>query len=298
MPLPNFLIIGAAKAGSTSLYNYLRQHPQVFMSPVKEPRYFAPEYYTTYFKRSYRHSYYRNGMSRQDYEALFDDVRDEIAIGEASTEYLFFQKSAERISAVIPDAKIIAILRNPADRAFSAYCYHLRDGRETLPFKEALEKESLRISQRWQVGWFYKAGGAYYEQLKRYYQHFDAQNIKVILWEDLNEDPQAVCSEVFDFLGVDSQFLPDLSRSNRSLLPKSALLNRLVFKNSALKKPLRHLLPNSLYEVLTEPIKKKFYGSKKQMNPELKQQLVELCKDDVSKLENLLDIDLSAWKGL
>lgn len=297
MTLPNFLIIGAAKAGSTSLYNYLKQHPQIFMSSVKEPRYFASEYYTTYFKKSYRHSYSQDGMSRQDYEALFDNVRDEIAIGEASTEYLFFQKSAERISGVIPNAKIIAILRNPADRAFSAYCYHLRDGRETLPFKEALEKESLRIAQRWQAGWFYKAGGTYYEQLKRYYRHFDAQNIKVILWEDLNEDPQAVCSEVFDFLGVDSQFSPDLSRSNQSLLPKSAFLNRLIFKNSALKKPLKHLFPSFLYEVLTEPIKKKFYTSKKKMNPEVKQKMVEFYRDDVSKLESLLDINLTAWKS-
>ena len=298
MTLPNFLIIGAAKAGSTSLYNYLKQHPQIFMSSVKEPRYFAPEYYTTYFKKSYRHSYSRDGMSRQDYEALFDDVRDEIAIGEASTEYLFFQKSAERISADIPNAKIIAILRNPADRAFSAYCYHLRDGRETLPFKEAIEKESWRISQRWQAGWFYKAGGAYYEQLKRYYQHFDAQNIKVILWEDLNEDPQAVCSEIFDFLGVDSQFSPDLSRSNRSLLPKSMLLNRLVFKNSTLKKPLKRLFPSSLYEALTEPIKNKFYAGKKKMDPEVKQKLVEFYQNDISKLEQLLDVDLTAWKSL
>ncbi len=116
------MIIGVAKAGSTSLYNYLKQHPEIFMSPVKEPRYFSPEYYTTYYKKAGRGNIYHEGMSLRTYQSLFEDVHKEIAIGEASTEYMFFEKTPKRISVTIPHAKIISILRNPVDRACCAHC--------------------------------------------------------------------------------------------------------------------------------------------------------------------------------
>lgn len=298
MTLPNFMIIGVAKAGSTSLYNYLKQHPEIFMSPVKEPRYFSPEYYTTYYKKAGRGNIYHEGMSLRTYQSLFEDVHKEIAIGEASTEYMFFEKTPKRISVTIPHAKIISILRNPVDRAFSAYCYHLRDGRESLSFKEALNQEEERIREHWQVGWFYKAGGFYYEQLKRYYEQFDSKNIKVVLWKDLNEAPQRVCAEIFDFLSVDVRFRPNLTRANKSHLPRNAPLNRLVFKNSSLKKPLKQLLPSSLYEGVAKLTKNFFYTEKKQMDTNIRMELVSVYYNDICKLEDLLCIDLSAWKKI
>jgi len=92
------------------------------MSPKKEPRYFAPEYYTTFYRNAIGNLRRDKGMPLAEYEFLFDGVTDEIAIGEASTEYLVFEKSAARIKAAIPHAKIIIVLRNPVERAFSAYC--------------------------------------------------------------------------------------------------------------------------------------------------------------------------------
>lgn len=266
------------------------------MSPVKEPRYFAPEYYTTYYKKAYRNKAHRKGMSLRSYKALFEGVRDELAVGEASTEYMFFKKTAKRIRVSVPQVKIISVLRNPADRAFSAYSYHLRDGRESLSFEQALNQEERRRRDRWQVGWFYKAGGFYYEQLKRYYAQFDAQNIKVILWEDLNKAPQRVCTEIFGFLGVDSQFRPDLTRANKSRLPKSVLLNRFIFKNPLITKPLKDLAPDSLYKGIAEPIKSKFYAEKKKLDLDIRKELVSLYYEDICKLEDLLDTDLTAWK--
>lgn len=295
MTLPNFLIVGAAKAGTTSLYNYLDQHPQVYMSPRKEPRYFAPEYYTTFYHHAIGNLYRENGLSRQEYEALFDGVTDEIAIGEASTEYLFFEKSAERIKQTIPDAKILIVLRNPIERAFSAYCFHVRDGRETLSFEEALAQEPIRAEQHWQVGWLYKRGGFYYDQVNRYYKLFENHKIKIILWKDLNDDPQAVCAEIFDFLGVDPSFVPELSRANKSIRPRSQALNRYVFKNRSLKKRIRSLLPAKMYAVLANPLKKLFYAEKDSIQPQLKAHLRKCYYDDVRKLERLISRDLSHW---
>ncbi|MGG6238267.1 sulfotransferase family protein [Nodosilinea sp. AN01ver1] len=295
MTLPNFLIVGAAKAGTTSLYQYLAQHPQVYMSPRKEPRYFAPEYYTTFYHHAIGNLYREKGLSRQEYEALFDGVTNEIAIGEASTEYLFFEKSAERIKQTIPDARILIVLRDPIERAFSAYCFHLRDGRETLSFEEALVQEPVRAEQHWQVGWFYKQGGFYYEQVNRYYKLFEHDKIKIILWDDLNQNPQAVCAEVFDFLAVDPGFVPELSRANKSLKPRNLTLNRYVFKNRSLKKRIRSLLPTETYAAFSKPLKKIFYTQKDPIQPQLKAQLRNCYHDDICKLERLISRDLSHW---
>ena len=120
MTLPNFIVIGAAKCGTTSLVHYLAQHPQVFMSAEKEPRFFAPEFFTKYISGPIRKGTIRNEMEVKEYEGLFDDVTTEKAIGEASTEYIFFPETPKRIKKLLPDVKLIAILRNPSDRAFSA----------------------------------------------------------------------------------------------------------------------------------------------------------------------------------
>ncbi|WP_026072373.1 sulfotransferase family protein [Nodosilinea nodulosa] len=295
MTLPNFLIVGAAKAGTTSLYKYLSQHPQVYMSPRKEPRYFAPEYYTTFYHQAIGNLYREKGMSRQEYETLFDGVTNEIAIGEASTEYLFFEKSAERIKQAIPDAKILMILRNPIDRAFSAYCFHLRDGRETLSFEEALAQEPTREKQHWQVGWFYKKGGFYYEQVNRYYKLFEHHRIKIILWRNLNQNPRKVCAEVFEFLGVDPSFAPNFSRENASKKPRSKVLNRYVFKNRQFKEKIQAMLPEPVYSAIANPLKRVFYTKKDSIIPEVKEQLKRCYRDDIRKLEDLIKQDLSHW---
>ena len=157
MTMPNFLIVGAAKAGTSSLYYYLDQHPQVFMSSIKEPRFFAPELYTDYIKDPYRSGakeHRSTPMSLEEYQSLFDAVTDEVAIGEASTEYLYVPKTPERIKQLIPDVRLIMVLRDPAERAFSAFCYQVRDGCEKLTFEQALAAEETRMDEkkRW-PGW-------------------------------------------------------------------------------------------------------------------------------------------------
>ncbi|MDP6150009.1 MAG: sulfotransferase, partial [Gammaproteobacteria bacterium] len=167
--LPTFLVIGAPKCGTTSLYHYLDQHPDVYLSPVKEPQYFAFAGQQLDFRGP--GVTINNAVTElADYRKLFSGASVEKAIGEASALYLSVPGTAERIRAQIPDVRLIAILRRPADRAFSSYMHLIRDDREPMrDFAAALAAEEQRIADNWGFLWRYKQLGRYYEQLKHYY---------------------------------------------------------------------------------------------------------------------------------
>ena len=167
--LPNFLIIGAAKAGTTSLYRYLEQHPEVYMSPVKEPKFFALGGERLDYRGPGDEARMRGASvtSLEDYRELFRGVSTETAVGEASTLYLYSERAAARIKHHVPDVKLIAVLRNPVDRAYSDFLHLVRDGIEPLTdFPQALEAEESRIRSRWAPMWHYRRRGFYHPQLK------------------------------------------------------------------------------------------------------------------------------------
>jgi len=179
--MPNFLIIGAMKSGTTSLYHYLKQHPQIYMSPVKEPKFFALE-----GEPFYSDSRGSGGLARikgirelKSYQEQFEGVSHEIAIGEASPLYIYVPKAVERIKYYIPEAKLIAILRHPVDRAYSHFLHWIQRGLEPLDsnFESVIREEEIRISQDWSPNWHYKQRGSYYQQLKRYYENFNREQI-------------------------------------------------------------------------------------------------------------------------
>ena len=295
MKWPNFLIVGAAKAGTSSLYYYLNQHPQIFMSSVKEPRFFAPELYTDYIKDPYRSGAkeHRSApISVEEYSALFDSVSYEMAIGEASTEYLYVPKTPARIQYAVPDAKIIMVLRDPVERAFSAFCYQVRDGCETLTFEQALLAEKRRITQkkRW-PGWHYKQAGFYYHQVKRYFDLFDPSQIKIYLYETLQDSSASVVRDVFQFLAVEDTFAPDLTRRNISAIPKNRMLQNLLIKDNPIKTVFRPLIPKQL----RHSIRKQNLAKKPALSPDIRQQLVLDYRADILKLQDLIQKDLSHW---
>jgi len=295
MTLPNFLIIGAAKAGTSSLHQYLSQHPQVFMSSPKEPRFFAPELYTEHLKDPYRSGAKEHRsvpMSLEEYSALFDPVTDEIAVGEASTEYLYMPNTPERIRQLIPEVNLIAVLRDPAERAFSAFCYQVRDGCERLSFEQALVAEEERTVQkkRW-PGWQYKQVGFYYEQVKRYFGLFDRSKIKIYLHEDLTADSGRVAKDIFGFLSVDDTFVPDLTRRNISAIPKSRTLQNLMIKDNPLKTMVKPFMPAALRMRL----RSQNLSKKPMLSPAIRHQLVKDYREDILRLQDLIDRDLSSW---
>ena len=202
MTLPNFVVVGVAKAGTSSLHGYLRQHPDVFMPQMKDPGFFA-------FNNQADPWRYKV-TSREAYEALFADVRGERAIGEVSDTYFDSKVAPANIKAAIPDARLIVSLREPASRAFSLYHMMLRNRgmNEGLSFLEALERgEGLRLG--------------YHDSLKAYFDHFDRSRIRVVLFDDLTRNTLATVQSLFGFLGIDSGFAPELKVFNPGGVPKS-----------------------------------------------------------------------------
>ena len=293
MTMPNFLIIGAAKAGTTALYEYLKQHPQVYMSHEKEPKFFALEGE----KLDFRGPHDQENINRtaitdiEAYRKLFEGVSNEIAIGEASPLYLYSPKAPGRIKNYIPDAKMIAILRNPVDRAYSGYMMHLGLGWETTnDFTQALLEEEMRIRNNW--GWgHYVNVGFYYMQLKRYFDTFNPDQIKVYLYEDLNANPIAMLQEIFQFLNVDQSFIPDIAiKHNISGIPKNNFLGALI--NSV--KPLNPILKQVFPSRLRQNIKKQVLV-KPQLSMDVRKQLIEVYREDILNLQDLIHRDLSEW---
>ena len=303
MSLPNFLIIGAAKAGTNALYHYLRQHPQIYMSPWKEPKFFAFE---TEADLGFRAANGRDApvnasviLDQTAYEELFDDARDgELARGEASTHYLYVEKSPGRIKTLIPDARLIAVLRNPVDRAFSSYQHLVRDELEPLDFGAALDAEPQRIAEHYAYLYRYTDMGFYSQQLDRYEKTFSENQLCVLLYDDLRSDPEGTCRQIFSFLGVDEDFVPDMSGEyNRSGVPKNRFMHRLLNPSAPMKRRLWNVTPRLARERLLDAQTKIVNRNlQRQTMPEPERdRLRGVFREEVGRLEARLDRDLSHW---
>lgn len=299
MPLPNFLIIGAAKAGTTTLYHHLRQHPEVFMSPTKEPRFFAFEGMTF----DPENAVHRTTVTTlASYEKLFQDVADEHAVGEASPSYLSNAIAAERIQRYIPHAKLIAILRNPVERAHSHFLHDSLHGYEpgaeafdrlvadaaSSPDSEVLERPFLRM-------------GFYGRQLEPYIERFDRGQLRIHLFEDLREDELAFAQSIYRFLGVDAGFAPDVgTRHAKTGVPSNRALHTALRGTKRLATWLRPMVPAGIRKALgtirTDLMHRNL--SKPDMSPETRKRLLDIYRDDILLLQSQLDRDLSDWLGV
>jgi len=212
---PNFLIIGANKAGTTSIYSYCSQHPQIFMSKIKEPMFFSasPEFANTLRKNNNsKSSNLANPKvvnSIEEYQNLFVGGESAIARGEASTSYLASpSKTIPKIKSMNPSMKIIACLRNPIDRAFSGYTMYHSAGLEKRSFEEAIADEIAGKFDGVPPGRRYLCLGKYYWSLKKYLQAFGEEKVLILLFDDLKQNPTQFVKNIFDFLDVDSNFSP------------------------------------------------------------------------------------------
>ena len=215
--LPHFLIIGAQKSGTTSLFSYLKQHPQILMSLWKEVHFFD-------FNYEKGESWYLSHFP------VTLKVAPGSIVGEASPYHLCHPHSPGRIHDLLPDVRLIAVLRNPTERAISHYFHGVKNGREPLPLMKALQAEEGRISAEWQKmqqdefyssrahqSFSYKQRGVYIQQLKRYWKYFEKEQLLAVSSESLFRDPNKTLQEVFRFLGVDLDFIiEDTSAKNIS----------------------------------------------------------------------------------
>jgi hypothetical protein len=284
MSLPNFLIIGAQKSGTTSMYEYLKQHSQVFMSPVKEPKFFLGVGWEQ-IDRPTR-------AALEAYEALFSGVTNEIAIGEASPPYLPSPEAPQRIAACLPDVRLVAILRNPVERAYSHWLHNIKNGRETLDFRHALEAEPERLEGNPLSLFAYATIGHYYNHLSRYLKLFPRERLRVYLFDDLAADPEAVVKDLFRFLAVDDAFRPKLERHNVSGVPRGRMgqLYDRLRKNPRTVKLVKRIVPGDVRDRLRARFLKR-----PGLPADVRRDLVASYRDEIRQLEELLQRDLSAW---
>jgi hypothetical protein len=291
--LPNFIIPGAVKAGTSSLYYYLRQHPEIFMPDNKEPHHFAPAKWC--------------GLpvpDRKEYEQMFSGMRNEKAVGEASTGYLYYPESPELIHSAIPDCRIIVILRNPVDRAFSGYCHEVREGLETKSFEEALaeERQATRFIRGGEFSFNYMKQGYVLGILEKYLALFSASNVHLCCFEDLLANTDELMRSVFRFLDVDENFRGDWTyRYNPSGMPKYPWLHQLLDGENDARKPLvwmtSHLIPARIRNPLWHKIRdwNVLNGPAIRMREETRLMLEALYADETLGLEQLTGKDLSHW---
>ena len=307
MAMPNCFIIGAQKAGTTSVYHYLTQHPQVYMSPVKEPCFFNHDMDTEgkiidgRFGGSDQHKEPRFS-SIDEYHALFRSAHGETAIGEASPPYIYVPGTAERIARYAPEARVIAILRNPAERAYSAYLHAVRIGREPLTdFGQALLQEEGRIRENWHYTFHYCSRGFYFAQLEHYFKVFERERIGVWLYEDLRRDPTEVAQSIFRFLEVDDTFVPDTSaRHNPAGVPKGSIARTAIrVMDTAASTFLETFTSTSRIYPLLSKMRQRVQGQivskPPPLDPGIRAELIERYTEDVLKLQGLIERDLSAW---
>ena len=272
MRLPNFLIIGAGKAGTTSLYDWLRQHPGVFMPSLKEPKFFAYE--------PGRGDGLYPVRTLEAYAALFAPATTETALGEASPHYLMHLPAAERIAATLPGVRLVAALRDPAERAFSVYQMNLRNHgvNVSVPFLQALEADpNLRRGYAFNLG--------------RFFERFPRERIHVVLFEEIAAAPLATARGIFGFLGVDEGFAPDVSKvSNPGGLPKLRALHGLL-NDARVRGLARRLLPEAAVEAGRDLRARNL--AKQTMSPAERRVAVALFRDDVLKTQEMIGRDLS-----
>lgn len=296
--LPTFFVVGVAKAGTTSLYHYLAQHPDIYMSPVKEPRFFALEGHSLDFPGPGDERVRETTTTTfEAYRALFDGVRGERAVGEASVIYLYHPGAAAAIARAIPDARIIALLRDPADRAYAAYLYQVRDGYEPLTsFEEGLAAEPRRMAGGWFPVWFYRDQGFYHRGLARYYERFDPTRIRVYLHDELAADPRAVLADAYRFLGVDDGFQPDVrTRYNPGGRPRSMRVQRFLTRRHPAKEAAKRVIPEDWGHRLISFVQPANLA-RPPVSPETRTDLVDGYADDIEQLEGLIGRDLSSWR--
>lgn len=284
---PNFFVVGAQKCGTTSVYEHLRKHPQVFLPEKKEPGFFAtgpapgqPEPIVQL----------RHCDSLEEYRRLYQGSGDYPARGDLSTCYLWDKDAPGRISEACPAAKIIIMLREPVARAYSAYLWNKWRCRETAPsFREALRQDNMRSKTNWCTSFLYIECGMYYAQVRRYIETFGRDRVMVLLFDDLSQRPKELFTEIAEYVGIDPAGFGSANFSeahNTYKMPRFQGAFR--FARSKFSKELRQrVLPQPVQRWLRSS--KLLYGTRKPpLDDESRRYLQAIYDPDLALLENLL----------
>jgi len=303
--LPNFLIAGPPKGGTTSLHHYLRQHPQVYMNPIKEPQFFAiadlrarDDYAATVARERAPLRAYLDGAQLDpaqywitewdDYVRMFRNARDEVAIGEASVNYFWMPSAAATIRSRLPNVRLVFMLRDPMERLFAWYMMALRRGGR-VTFREWAERAMSGGPEYGPA----VDGGRFGTHLARFLTHFPREQMRIYLYDSLRADTRSVVRDLLAFLGVDPDRPLDVSRvHNPTVVPRFPAVDRLrrqVLGNRSLTS----WLPGPWHQAL-----KRLYNRRRidfTIDPADRRMVIDYYRDEILHAADLIGRDLSGW---
>jgi hypothetical protein len=288
---PNLFIVGPPRSGTTTLHDWLGQHPDIFMSSIKEPHFFSSIEFPEIERKVLRVT-----RNQQEYLSLFRDGEEMAIRGESSSHYLADPASAERIHEMAPDAKIITILRDPIQRSFSHFLLFGRRG-EQPAFNEVIRQCIERQPPYDNTAFNLVDMGLYHQQLEHYYQFFSPEQVLVVSFQKLQNQPTDVLREICDFLEVDKGVVNNIDTdqaSNPYMQPSNRLFGKLLSSNIltslGLKITPRPLLQKIRYGLLLKP------GEKPELDTETRRLLTEIYEPEVGRLEKLLNRDFASLR--
>lgn len=297
MSLPDFLVVGAARAGTTSLHYYLRQHPGIFLPSQKEPSFFCFADKKIDYKNG-RFVFAVTDFIR--YKKLYKNADSDLVKGDISTPYLYLHDETIRNIKKYhphPDAlKIVIVLRNPVERAYSQYLWKVRDGREDRSFEEALKAEKARMAQNYSFDYFYAHRGLYFSQVEDYIKHF--KSVKIIFFDSFRNEFEVTMKNLCEFLGVDKDFeFTKRDKINSSSIPRFASLGRMMTVESKVKFKILSVLSDGMRMSIKESFNK-FNSTCKTPEPigeSTVKWLNDFYREDIQKLQSLINSNLSHW---
>jgi hypothetical protein len=298
--LPDFFVAGAPKAGTTALHSALGRHPELYLSAVKEPKFFLtdgppPAQGGPGDAKTYREHVWRQA----DYEALFDAAPPGALLGESTPFYLYSQAAQQRIRALVPHARMIVVLRDPIERAHSNWAHLWSAGLDPIDdFVRACDDEERRIAAGWADFWRYKRLGLYGEQVQHLYTVFPADQVLLLRYRELLEDPAGALNRICAFLGVSQNLVPDLPRENVTAHPDQTRRHRYLSRLLRAGTAVTTALPRRPAKVVIDKLESSLQQGATPRRPltwAQRQALIPFFEADVRLLEDLTGDDFSGW---
>ena len=303
-PQPDALLIGAPKAGTSALHAALALHPGVFTSTPKEPKYYlcadAPP--PAYCGPGDAHSQREWIWRYEDYQRLFEPARPDQLRIESTPFYLYLRNARRRIAEELPNVKLIAVIRDPVDRAYSNWMHLWSDGLEPVDdFPTAFHLEQERIAKGWAPFWHYRRQGFYGRQLDDLYRHVDADRILVVRYRELVDDPSGLLDRVSAFLGLEPGVISTIPRENsRPYVAPSAttsVLARMVRAGAAAGAWFPPQVWRRASQPLTGLMQSRGAAARPKLDPTVRAQLVDEFSDDIDLLEQVTGRSFSDWRS-
>lgn len=294
---PHFLIVGAPKAGTTSLYRYLQQNRRIFMPENKEPRFFCG-YSTDVYEFGKKHFHPDIVSKKADYLALFQAAPAGAISGEASTDYLSYPQAANRIHAWNPSAKIIILLRNPVDRAYSEYQHSITAKFQTNTFWESLCLEAERIEKHYDPIFWHVRRGLYFKAVSKYIELFGKDQMRIIFFEEFVNSTATVVESLFKFLGVQACHV-DVSERHNSGRGSVPHFPPRVLSAKFIRPIVQYLCKGIGQNTKGNKINRVLFDKKGGVHDVLSDRQYEWLhgnfRGDILKLQELLDVELGRW---